>query len=91
MYAIMVTYIILSEGALKGAAGALRLSAKLLGLGREASPSAVSISMAFHAHVNIVMSKEVYTATSLISACVLPSVSLKNTIHVSVEPIFAIK
>jgi len=32
----------LSEGALKGAAEALRLAAKLLGLGREASPSAAA-------------------------------------------------
>jgi hypothetical protein len=37
----------LSEGALKGVAEALRLAAKLLGLGWEASPNAEADSMEF--------------------------------------------
>ncbi|MEK4713943.1 hypothetical protein [Sporosarcina sp. FA15] len=37
----------LSEGALQGVAEALRLTAKLSGLGREASPSAEGNSMGF--------------------------------------------
>ena len=36
-----------SEGALKGVAEALRLAAKLPGLGREASPSDAANSMGF--------------------------------------------
>ena len=49
-----ITYNELSEGALQGVAEALRLAAQLLGLGREASPSAVANSMKFYISTYIV-------------------------------------
>lgn len=42
-----IRYEQMSEGALQGGAEALRLAAKLLGLGREASPCTLASSMEY--------------------------------------------